>query len=154
MLTATVTTLSTNAQTAGDVTINAGDCKSISLANDMDVVVTTSESTADFLVSREAAAGLDVRMSGGTLYVEQKCSAKKATIHITVRSLEQLGLGANTVVHVQGLLSTPALQLFIDNNARAYIKTTGLVIAHSTGDAGLSVEPLRPNGRTDRIIFN
>lgn len=154
LLAAVTFTISVTAQKADSITINAGDFKNISIAEDMDVVLLTgTAATSDFSVSKEAAGNLEVTFSGEKLKLEQKRRSTKATVYLTVCHLQQLTLGENTVVHVNGLVTSPELRLFIDTNAKVYIRTTGTIKAHATGDTAVNVEPVAANASTGKVIL-
>ena len=131
-----------------------GEAKRISLGDNLNVMLLTGETTApNFNVQKLAEEKLDVRLSGNALSIEAKSRSMPDTIYLTVHSLELLSLGENTIVHVQGLVTTRQLTLFVDHNSKAYVRTIGTIKAHSMCDEDINVETLIPNGRTDIVVF-
>jgi hypothetical protein len=135
--------LSAGAQKTDDLLVNAGNFKNISIAENMNVVlITAAEPTANFTVSQAAAQQLNITLSGETLKLDAKRYSKKSTVYVTVAGLQVLSLGENSVVRVDGILTTPELQLFVDSNTKAYLKTRGKINAQALSDTEVTIEKI------------
>jgi hypothetical protein len=137
---------SSKAQNAGDVIIDAGDFKAISVASNIDVVLLANSGNPPGLsISKQAAAELDITMAGETLKLEPKHWSKKAKVYIRVQYLKKLTIGESTVVRIDGIITTPQLELFIDAESKVYFKTIGKVNVHSPGDNDVTIQPVTGN---------
>jgi hypothetical protein len=63
-------------------------------------------------------------------------------VYVTVAGLQVLSLGENSVVRVNGILTTPELQLFVDSNTKAYLKTRGIINAQALSDTEVTIEKI------------
>ena len=130
-----------NAQNRDTLIISAGAAKNISLAENMNVVlVQTGAQENPFSINEKTARMLSITLSDGLLQIEPQGSLpKQTTVYVLVRELDRLSVGFKTQVRTIGILKTKGLDVFVDGQATAHLRTSGKIKAHAMGDYDISV---------------
>jgi len=121
------------------IVVSAGQFRNIVLANDLEVVLMQAPGKASVQVAKEASDRLKLSMNGEALHIDASRKAGSFTLYLLVHELKELTLGGNTRVSTRGVLQTDQLQLFLEDNARAVLKTTGKVRAQPLGWNEISI---------------
>lgn len=125
--------LSANAQEE-PVLISAGEFTNIVLGNNMKVVLKPIEDAAPGLkLNAQAIENLNVEIFGRTLYLNSG-KGQGQVIYVLVDKLQTLSLGADTDLNTEGFLQAGKIDLYLENGAKARLRTTGKINAFPLGD--------------------
>jgi len=135
--------LSASAQNEEILVVNAGNVERITIANDMNIVLMQAAYN-DRSISMDANAseklGLSLSNNSMTIsLVKQPSKKEKLTVYLYVNNLKMIMVERNSTVETIGILNTPKLEIYVDGEAKAHLKTNGAVKAYSLNDAEIKV---------------
>lgn len=141
--------LSASAQNENQVVVNAGNAEHITIASDMDVVLLSGEHTDQSIsFNPEATQSLSLKLSNKSLTISplrQISRKERLKVFLYVNSLKTISVENNSTVKTIGVLKTPNLEVFVDSDATAHLKTNGDVKASSLSDAEVHVKYILDN---------
>lgn len=137
---------SASAQTEEQVVVNAGNAEHVTIASDMDVVLIPGAHTDQSIsLNPEAAKNLSLRLSNNAVTIsplKQISRRERLKVFLYVNNLKTISVENNSTVKTIGVLNTPKLEVFVDPDAMAHVKTNGDVKASSLSDAEVHVKYL------------
>jgi hypothetical protein len=141
--------LSAAAQEAEQIVVNAGNVERVNIANDMDVILIPGQHTDQSVsLNAEATKTISLRLTDNSLTISplrQISRKEKVKVYLYVNNLKTISVESNSLVKTIGVLDTPVVEVFVDNNSEVHIKTTGDVKANSLSDAEIKVKYLSDN---------
>jgi Putative auto-transporter adhesin, head GIN domain len=141
--------LSVSAQTEEQVVVNAGNAEHITIASDMDVVLIPGTYTDQSIsLNPEATRSLSLKLSDNSLAIsplKRISRHERLKVFLYVNSLKTISVENNSTVKTIGVLNTPKLEIFVDSDARAHLKTNGDVKASSLSDTEVRVKYISDN---------
>lgn len=139
--------LSVSAQSGEKLIVNAGNLEHIVIADDMNVMLMPGAvNDQSISMDAEASAKLDLKFSNNTMTISLRRSAKeKLTVHLYVNGLKSISAGNTTIIKTIGVLNSPKLDVYIDDDARAHLKSKGSIKAHPLNDARIKVKYIPEN---------
>lgn len=143
--------ISANAQDESPLIILAGQIKNLHLGNDLNVtLVSSKDSLSDVTVAAELFNKLSISFENNTLNIASAPGLKKGEkLLIMVNALENITVGQNSRIITHGVISAPAVKVYMRAGATAHIVTTGRVHAFSQDDVDITVtkRPLQLNAK-------
>jgi hypothetical protein len=137
------------AQEDNRLVISAGQLKSISLGDNMNVVLISATSSGNELKGMmDVFEKLNVAFHNGSMHVApgRRFSADEK-VYVIVNDLESLTIGQNTKVSTEGFLYSRMLKVYVQDGSLATLRTTGDVKAYSLDNLEFSIRktPIRLN---------
>jgi hypothetical protein len=147
-LTIVVGVLSASAQNEKKLVINAGNLEHIIIANDMNVILMPG-TVKDRSISMDAnaSAKLDLKFSNNTMMISavRPPAKEKLTLQLYVNGLKTITVGNNTIVKTEGILNSAKLDVYVEGEAMAHLKSKGNIKVHSLNDAEIDVKYIQEN---------
>ena len=147
LLTATLTVfISFFSATAQDdqkaLVINASDMKQLILGDNLNVVLLQHENgPQEIKISKAVYNQLKISVHDGIMSIASQSNFHSSEpVYILVNHVRSLTLGENTRITTEGVLNSGKIDVFVEQGAKAYLRTTGKIYATSLGDFDVSVE--------------
>jgi hypothetical protein len=141
--------LSAAAQDAEQIHVNAGNVERVNIANNMDVVLIPGQHTDKAIsLNAEATKSISLRLSDNSMTISplrQISRKERIKVYLYVNNLKTISVESNSLVKTIGVLDSPTLEVFVDNDSRVHLKTNGDVKANSLSDTEVSVKYLSDN---------
>ena len=141
--------LSSQAQEDNRLVISAGQLKSISLGDNMNVVLITAQPGQDEVKGDMGVfEKLNITVHNGSMHIAAgKHLAEGETVYIVVNEPETLVIGQNTRVTTESILYSSKIKVYVQNGSEAKLRTTGDVKAYSLDNLEYSIRktPIRLN---------
>jgi hypothetical protein len=122
--------------------INASDIKHLILGDNLNVVLLQHDNgPQDIKISKAVYSQLRLSMHDGTMTVMSQSNYHSAEpVYILVNQVRSLTLGENSRITTEGILNSGKIDVYVEQGAKAYLRTTGKINATSLGDFDVSVE--------------
>jgi hypothetical protein len=131
--------LSANAQQE-PIEISAGHFSRISFGDNMKVVLRVVDNKdASLNVNKEASESLNFHVSGNTLHIAPKKWMNDQIVVVLVNRVDVLSLGVNTNVDTDGILKGDKLNVFVNDNSNARLKTYAKIKGFPLGDSDVKI---------------
>lgn len=144
LLLACTTSFAAMAQSAEPIVVHAGKTHNINIAPNLRVMlVQESINNESLSMNSRAQAKLQVRSGASSIYIDAAGSTHEL-IHLYVTDLQSITLGSNARVQTSGFLLAPQINVYVDENAQAILKTKGKVYGYgvSTVDVNIRRTPV------------
>ena len=126
--------LSVSAQNEEKLVVNAGSTEQISIASNMNVILMPGSETDQFIsMDANAAEKLNMLVGNNSMaisLVKQPSSKEKFTVYLYVSNLKKITVEDNSTVKTVGVLKTSKLDVFVEGDATAHLKTNGDIKAY------------------------
>lgn len=126
--------LSVSAQNEEKLVVNAGNTEQISIASDMNVILMPGAETEQLIsLDAKAAEKLNVTVSNNSMMislVRRPSATEKLTVYLYVNKLKKITVEDNSTVTTVGVLQTPKLDVYVEGDAIAHLKTNGDIKAY------------------------
>ena len=148
------TFMSLNAQMNDALVIRAGQTKSVSISDNMDVILMAADKNEDnVVVSPEAIEKLMVDMNKNTMNIAPRgyvAKGTRRTVFLYVNDLEKLVVGPNSTVRTVGVLNSENMKVYIDENVKAHVRVTGHVNAYPAEGVAIEINDIAKNRTTTK----
>ena len=138
--------LSVSAQDDERLVVNVGNIDNINIANGLDIVLVPGTSTNKSVsLNAEASGVLNMELSDNSLSIsplKHITRKERLIVYVYVNNLKTITVENNSHVKTIGVLDSPKLDVFIEGNATAHLKTSGEIQAHSLSDAEIQIKYL------------
>jgi hypothetical protein len=122
--------------------INAGEIKNLVFGENLKIVLLEhSPASPGVKFSKAVDNKLKVSMHNGMMSVSgQSGFDVSESVYVIVSDIRTLTLGENSRLNTSGVLNSSKIDVFIEQGAIAFLRSTGKVNASSLGDFDVSVE--------------
>jgi hypothetical protein len=122
--------------------INASEMKHVILGDNLNVVLLQHDNgPQEVKISKAVYSQLRLSMHDGIMTITSQNNYSSAEpVYVLVNRVKSLTLGENSRITTEGVLSSERIDVYVDQGAKAYLRTTGKVNATSLGDFDVSVE--------------
>lgn len=136
--------ISAKAQPPDAIIIDAAKTTHITIAADLQVMlVQATGSTRLPILNNSAKEQLQITWHNSDLDIAANNSYKGAMIYVIVEDIHSLTLGSNALLQTAGSLSAAEINVYVDEYAKAILKTSGKVHGYGLGgqDVDIKVKP-------------
>jgi hypothetical protein len=146
--------MSLNAQSGEDLVIRAGKVKSVMISDQIDLVlIPANPGENQFVMGADAVEKLNIEFSRNTLMISPKGfmpKKQRRQVFLYVNNLENLAVGPNSSVRTVGILNAADIQVYVDENTQAHVRTYGHIEAHPMNGIAIKVEDIAKNRATTK----
>ena len=145
ILTIVLGVFSVAAQNKEKLVVNAGNMAHIFIANDMDIILLPgSVDDISAFMDATASAKLNLKTSNNRMTISLKRLTKeKLTVYLYVNNLKSITAGNSTTIRTMGILNSAAIDVYIEGEAMAHVKSKGSIKAHPVNDGEIDVTYLQ-----------
>ena len=143
------TAISACAQGKESVFVNAGNFQHITISSDLDVVLLqATENMQSITMDAGVSTMLGIQFSKNSMTISptELASKKDFTLFLYVNTLKTLIVENDASVRSMGVLDAPRLELFVGGEAKAHLRTNGVVNAYPLHDTNIRVKYLTGHG--------
>jgi hypothetical protein len=122
--------------------INASDIKHLVLGDNLNVVLLQHDNgPQEIKISKAVYSQLRLSMHDGIMTITSQNNYRSTEpVYVLVNQVKSLTLGENSRITTEGVLSAGKIDVYVEQGAKAYLRTTGKINATSLGDFDVSVE--------------